>query len=85
LINKITMAYIDVDIDDILWGMSNHEKQELIDTLYQEGFIPTKESGLKLEQDEEWDTQVGKLMGNKWRLSKEDEGIILNIVGKIPQ
>jgi hypothetical protein len=79
------MAYIDVDIDDILWGMSNHEKQELIDTLYQEGFIPTKESGLKLEQDEEWDTQVGKLMGNKWRLSKEDEGIILNIVGKIPQ
>jgi phosphosulfolactate synthase (CoM biosynthesis protein A) len=79
------MAYIDVDIDDILWGMSNHEKQELIDTLYQEGFIPTKESGLKLEQDEEWDTQVGKLMGNKWRLSKEDEGNILNIVGKIPQ
>jgi phosphosulfolactate synthase (CoM biosynthesis protein A) len=79
------MAYIDVDIDDILWGMSNHEKQELIDTLYQEGFIPTKESGLKLEQDEEWDTQVGKLMGNKWRLSKEVEGIILNIVGKIPQ
>lgn len=79
------MAYIDVDIDDILWGMSNHEKQELIDTLYQEGFIPTKESGLKLEQDEEWDTQVGKLMGNKWRLSKEDEEIILKIVGKIPQ
>ena len=79
------MAYIDVDIDDILWGMSNHEKQELIDTLYQEGFIPTKESGLKLEQDEEWDTQVGKLMGNKWRLSKEDEETVLNIVGKIPQ
>ena len=79
------MAYIDVDIDDILWGMSNHEKQELIDTLYQEGFIPTKESSLKLEHDEEWDTQVGKLVGNKWRLSKEDEEIVLNIVGKIPQ
>jgi phosphosulfolactate synthase (CoM biosynthesis protein A) len=76
------MASIDIDIDDIMYSLTSREKQELVDDLYEEGFFPTKESSLKF--DEEWDNKVGKLIGNKWRLSKEDEEIILNIVGKIP-
>jgi len=79
------MASIDVDVEDILWGMSRYEKQKLIDDLYDEGFVATIDSRLKLGDDEDWNNKVGKLINNKWRLSKEEEEIILNIVGKIPE
>ncbi len=79
------MASIDVDVDDILCGMSRYEKQKLIDDLYEEGFVATRDSRLKLVEDEDWNSKVGKLINNKWRLSKEEEEIILNIVGKIPE
>jgi hypothetical protein len=37
------MARIDVevDVDDIFWSMSKYEKQEIADTLYDDGIIPT--------------------------------------------
>jgi hypothetical protein len=79
------MASIDVDVDDILYGMSRYEKQKLIDDLYEEGFVATRDSRLKLVEDEDWNSKVGKLINNKWRLSKEDEEIILNILSKIPE
>lgn len=79
------MASIDVDVDDILCGMSRYEKQKLIDDLYEEGFVATRDSRLKLVEDEDWNSKVGKLINNKWRLSKEDEEIILNILSKIPE
>ena len=31
---------IDVSIDDIIWGMSDYDKQELVDALYDDGFVP---------------------------------------------
>ena len=34
------MASIDIEIEDILWNMSDYEKQELVDELYEEGFTP---------------------------------------------
>ena len=44
------MARIDVevDIDDILWSMSKYEKQEMANSLYDDGIIPTE---LKPEVD----------------------------------
>jgi hypothetical protein len=31
---------VEVDIDDILWGMSKWEKQDLADSLYNDGIVP---------------------------------------------
>ena len=76
------MANIDIDIDDILWGMSDREKQELVDDLYEDGYIAKKDDDAK-STDDTWNEEVHKLFNSKWRLSKEDEQTILNITKKI--
>jgi len=39
-----TMAYInmDIDLDEIIDGLSSHEKQELVDELYIDGYYQTE-------------------------------------------
>lgn len=78
------MASIDIDIDDILYSLSSYEKQELADELYDDGYCP-KQIGAHPNDEVrgEWDDQVIKLIGNSWRLSKEDEATILRITNKI--
>jgi hypothetical protein len=76
------MANIEVDIDDVLWGMSDREKQELVDDLYEDGYIAKKSDDAK-STDDEWNEQVGKLFNNRWRLSVEDEATILSITNKL--
>jgi len=34
------MATVEIDIDDLLWDMNRFEKQEMIDSLYDEGYVP---------------------------------------------
>ena len=81
------MASIDIDIDDILWSMSSYEKQQLSDELYEDGYIPKQLQHLDPENQSanslEFDGQVQKLIGNSWRLSKEDEETILRITNKL--
>jgi hypothetical protein len=83
------MGYInvDVDIDDVLWGMSSYEKQQLADDLYEDGYVPKKLQHLDPENQSphslDFDEQVQKLIGNSWRLSKEDEETILKITNKL--
>jgi hypothetical protein len=78
------MASIDIDIDDILYSMSSYEKQELADELYDNGYCP-KQIGAHSDDEvrSEWDDQIIKLIGNSWRLSKEDEETILRITNKL--
>ena len=76
------MASIDIDIEDVLYGMSDREKQELVDDLYDDGYIAKKSDEAK-STDDEWNDQIGKLFNNKWRLSPEDEATILAITNKI--
>ena len=78
------MASIDIDIDDILYGMMGYEKQELADELYDAGYCP-KQIGEHPDDREQsdFDREVSKLIGNSWRLSKEDEETILKIASKI--
>lgn len=76
------MANIEVDIDDVLWGMSDREKQQLVDDLYDDGYIAKKSDDAK-STDDEWNEQVGKLFNNRWRLSVEDEATILAITNKL--
>lgn len=78
---------IDVSIDDIIWGMSDYDKQELVNSLYDDGFVPEQMGGVHPDDipTGEFDREVSKLMGNSWRLSKEDEETILRITNKIIQ
>ena len=76
------MISIDIDIDDILYGMTTYEKQELVDELYEAGYTAKKDTSEK-NTDDDWNEQVNKLFNNKWRLSKEDEETILRITNKI--
>ena len=80
------MASIDIDIDDIISGLLSYEKQELADELYESGFVPTQINGTlsdPLQKDSEFDEQVRKLIGNSWKLTKEDEETILRITNKL--
>ena len=79
------MASIDVDIDDIVSGMTSWEKQELADELYEDGYTPKALEGAtpNIGAYTEFDEQVLKLIGNAWRLTKEDEETILRISNKI--
>ena len=78
------MASIDIDIDDIIDSMMSYEKQDLVDSLYEDGYCP-KQIGEhpddRIEND--FDREVNKLIGNAWRLTKEDEETILRITNKI--
>lgn len=77
------MASIDIDIDDILYSMMSYEKQQLADELYEDGYCPKQVQQVIDEDLDEWDEQIKKLKGNKWKLSKEDEETILKITNKI--
>lgn len=78
------MASIDIDIDDILWSLSSWEKQNLADELYDDGYCP-KQIGEHPDDVPmgDFDKEVSKLIGNSWRLSKEDEETILRITNKL--
>lgn len=78
------MASIDIEIDDIISGMTSYEKQELADELYDDGYCPSQigeHPDDRLESG--FDREVNKLIGNAWRLTKEDEETILRIANKI--
>jgi hypothetical protein len=79
------MASIDIDIDDILWSMSRYEKQQLADELYEDGYVPKQMGGVHPDESRsgEFDIEVSKLIGNSWRLTKEDEETILRITKKL--
>ena len=79
------MASIDFDIYDILYSLSRYEKQELADELYDDGFVPKQMGGVHPDDvpTGEFDREVSKLIGNSWRLTKEDEETILRITNKI--
>lgn len=79
----MTHIRVDIDIDDILWNLSDNEKQNLVDDLYDDGYTAKKDPRNGLPEFDDWDEKVTKLLYNKWRLPKEDEETILKIVSKI--
>jgi len=79
------MASIDFDIDDIVSSLCSWEKQELADELYDAGYVPKElENAIPSKEPlTDFDEQVLKLVGNSWRLTKEEEETILKITNKI--
>lgn len=79
----MSLISVDLDINDIMYSMTSYDKQQLVDELYDDGYCPNQLKEVVDEDDNEWDRQIKKLKGNKWRLSKEDEETILRITNKI--
>ena len=75
------MSYVsvDVDIDDVLWGMSSRDKQELVDDLYDDGYIPKQVQKQVIRYNDDFSNACKKLIGQSWRLSREEEEFIINI------
>lgn len=80
------MSYvsIDVDLDDILYGMSGWEKQKLAENLYNNGYVPEEvEKAEKRKMlhaaEDEYQTALEKLNGKWNRLTPEEEEFIINI------
>ena len=78
---------VDVDIDDILYDMSSDEIQNLVDDLYDDGYVPKQLSGGVSEEqknvlDLEWDELVKKISKLRLQITNEDEETIRKILNK---
>lgn len=85
-----TMTYINmnIDLDEIIDGLSSYEKQELVDELYQDGFYQ-KELEKQIEGFYDYDNaslneqmfreQLDKISSNYLSLTNEEQEIILKI------
>jgi len=74
---------LDVDIDDVISSMSSYDKQQMVDDLYDDGYVAKQVKQVIDEDLDDWDEAILKLKGNKWRLTKEDEETILRITNKL--
>ena len=79
----MSLISVDLDINDIMYSMTNYDKQLMVDELYEDGYVAKKVEQVIDEELDEWDEQIKKLKGNKWKLSKEDEETILRITNKL--
>jgi hypothetical protein len=74
---------VDIDVDDFLSACSDSEIRELVDALVEDGHIkPGTQAKSNKSNNEEFDDACSNLIGNSWRLSKEDEETILQISKK---
>ncbi len=84
------MAYInmDIELDEIIDGLSSYEKQELVDSLYDDGFYQ-KELEKEIEgyydsdnvslNEQLFREQPGKISSNFLSLTDEEQELILKI------
>ena len=70
---------VDIDIDDLLWSMSKKEKQQLVDDLYEDGYIPKPFQDESDRFTDDFSSACKKLLGEAWRLTREEEDFIINI------
>lgn len=85
---------VEVDIIDIIWGMSKYDRREFFDRMQEEGYISkscviTSEGGVEAsthterkaiaESEDEFNIALNKLFGNGWKLTKEQEEYIINL------
>ena len=79
------MPYIDVDIDDIYWDLSDREKQELIDKLKQDGYLTKRDTEYeegKSALQQLFEENVEKIRNAYLTISKEDFDTIIQIAKK---
>ena len=85
---------IDVDIDDILYGMNTYDRKAFFKAMQEDGYISkqcviTKEGDLEasahaergalVESTDDFNHALQKLFNNGWRVTKEEEEYIINL------
>jgi hypothetical protein len=85
---------VEVDIIDIIWGMSKYDRREFFNRMQEEGYISkscviTIEGNVEAsahterkalaESEDEFNLALHKLIGNWWKLTKEQEEYIINL------
>lgn len=93
---RIKSVSVDIDIDDFLSELSNRDREYMIKSLQEEGYISDlciiKDDGTvepkstknSPRPDDEFEVALSKLSGNGWKLTKEEEELIIKISQKIP-
>lgn len=83
----MTYVSVDIDIDDVLYGLTDREKQRLVDDLYDEGYYQSKlENQLSGDTDNTvsvneqlFRTEILKLRSNYLNLTHSELDILENI------
>lgn len=85
---------VDVDIDDIIWGMGKWDRKQFFRSMQDDGYISkscviTDEGEVKAsphieqraisESQDEFNQALRKLFGNGWRLTLEQEQYIIEL------
>lgn len=85
---------IDVDIDDIIWGMGTYDRKAFFKAMQDEGYISkqciiTKDGSVEAsahaeraalaESKDEFNQALQKLFNNGWLLNKEQEQYIIEL------
>lgn len=74
---------VNIELDDIIWNLSKRDKQEIIDELYDMGYVPSQlvENGQEPANvhDELWFGAVDKIRQGRLQLTSEQEEIIMSI------
>jgi hypothetical protein len=74
-----TTVSVDIDVEEVLWNMSSKEKQDLVDDLYEAGYIPEELEEKERSYNDDFSLACEKLKGQSWRLSREEEEFIINL------
>lgn len=83
----MTYVSVDIDIDDVLYGLTDREKQRLVDDLYDDGYYQSKlENQLSGDTDNTvsvneqlFRTEILKLRSNYLNLTHSELDILENI------
>jgi len=85
---------VDIDIDDIISGMSRHDRRKFFESMKEDGYISdccliTNDGEVKAsahiekraieESEDEFNQALQKLFGNGWKLTKGQEQYIIQL------
>jgi len=81
-----THAEVELDVNEIYENLSDREILKLVDLFVEEGLVISTDTIRKEKMslmDEQWKETMLKLIGNRHRLSNEDEETIKTISNKL--
>ena len=85
---------VDIDVDDIIWGMSRYERRNFFEKMQREGHISkscqiTSEGEVKApehvernairESNDEFNHALSLLWNNGWKLTKDQEDYVIEL------
>jgi len=93
---RIKSFSVDIDIDDFLSELSNRDREYMMESLQEDGYISDlciikydgtvepKSTKNSPSPNDEFEVALIKLSGNGWKLTKEEEELVIKISQRIP-